>query len=59
MATVAPTLGLPGWHCHWTCSTAKLGYSGTAIISRHKPLSVSYGIGAAEHDAEGRVVRGS
>ena len=35
---------------------AKKGYSGTAILSKEKPISVSYGIGLAEHDNEGRVV---
>ncbi|KAK8713382.1 hypothetical protein V6N13_148601 [Hibiscus sabdariffa] len=40
----------------WTCSNAKLGYSGTAIISRIKPLSVRYGLGISDHDSEGRVV---
>lgn len=36
-------------------SAERKGYSGTAIISRTKPLSVSYGMGIAEHDAEGRI----
>ena len=27
-------VGLPGWHCAWNCSTAKKGYSGTAILSK-------------------------
>ncbi|TXG70392.1 hypothetical protein EZV62_005327 [Acer yangbiense] len=40
----------------WTCSVSKLGYSGTAIISRVKPLSVTYGLGIADPDSEGRVV---
>ncbi|KAI5064262.1 hypothetical protein GOP47_0020932 [Adiantum capillus-veneris] len=40
----------------WSCSTAKLGYSGTAVISRIKPLSISYGIGIPKHDSEGRVI---
>lgn len=40
----------------WTCSSAKLGYSGTAIISRIKPLSVKYGLGISDHDSEGRLV---
>ncbi|XP_024186600.1 DNA-(apurinic or apyrimidinic site) endonuclease, chloroplastic isoform X1 [Rosa chinensis] len=40
----------------WTCSVSKLGYSGTAIISRVKPLSVSYGLGMSDHDSEGRIV---
>ena len=34
----------------------KKGYSGTAIFTKHKPISVSYGIGIEEHDNEGRVV---
>ena len=34
----------------------KKGYSGTAIFSRHQPLSVTYGIGIEEHDHEGRVI---
>ncbi|GAB2295574.1 hypothetical protein Dimus_029735 [Dionaea muscipula] len=40
----------------WTCSSSKLGYSGTAIISRSKPLSVYYGLGKSDHDSEGRLV---
>ncbi|KAJ4845284.1 hypothetical protein Tsubulata_015093 [Turnera subulata] len=40
----------------WTCSNSKLGYSGTAIISRIKPLSVRYGLGISDHDTEGRLV---
>lgn len=34
----------------------KKGYSGTAIYTKHEPLSVSYGIGVEEHDHEGRVI---
>ncbi|XAR68463.1 DNA-(apurinic or apyrimidinic site) lyase [Bertholletia excelsa] len=40
----------------WTCSSSKLGYAGTAIISRMKPLSVRYGLGISDHDSEGRLV---
>ncbi|KAL2610839.1 hypothetical protein R1flu_022531 [Riccia fluitans] len=40
----------------WSCSTAKLGYSGTALISRVKPLSVKYGMGIPDHDQEGRLI---
>lgn len=32
------------------------GYSGTAIFSKVKPLSVTYGLGIEEHDHEGRVI---
>lgn len=34
----------------------KKGYSGTAIYTKHDPLSVTYGIGVEEHDHEGRVI---
>ncbi len=53
---VGAQLGLPGWRQHWTCSRAKLGYSGVVTLTREEPLSVSYGLGLAEHDEEGRVV---
>ncbi|RID67448.1 hypothetical protein BRARA_D02529, partial [Brassica rapa] len=45
-------------HSYWSCSVSKLGYSGTAIISRIKPLSVRYGTGlsGSDHDTEGRIV---
>jgi exodeoxyribonuclease-3 len=37
-------------------SAEKKGYSGTAIISKTEPISVSRDIGIAEHDTEGRVL---
>ena len=37
-------------------SAVKKGYSGTAIFTKVKPISVSYGIGIEEHDQEGRVI---
>ena len=37
-------------------SAVKKGYSGTAIFTKVKPLSVTYGIGVEEHDQEGRVI---
>ncbi|CAN6815079.1 unnamed protein product [Brassica oleracea] len=45
-------------HSFWSCSVSKLGFSGTAIISRIKPLSVRYGTGhsGSDHDIEGRIV---
>lgn len=48
-------LELPGYHQYWN-SAEKKGYSGTAVFSKEKPLSVSYGIGMEEHDHEGRVI---
>ena len=44
-----------GYRQYWN-SAEKKGYSGTAIFSRMQPLSVGYGIGAEEHDHEGRVI---
>ena len=48
-------LDLPGYHQYW-CYAERKGYSGTAIFTRHTPLSVSYNIGIPEHDTEGRVI---
>ena len=45
----------PGYYEYWN-SAVKKGYSGTAIFSRIKPLSVTYGLGIEEHDQEGRVI---
>lgn len=45
----------PGYEQYWN-SAVKKGYSGTAVFSRIKPLSVSYDLGIAEHDQEGRVI---
>ncbi|OEL28357.1 DNA-(apurinic or apyrimidinic site) lyase, chloroplastic [Dichanthelium oligosanthes] len=41
---------------YWSCSVERLGYSGTAVISRVKPISVQYGLGIPAHDQEGRVI---
>jgi len=48
-------LDLPNYYQYWNYAVKK-GYSGTAIFTKHKPLSVSYGIGVEEHDKEGRVI---
>ena len=44
-----------GYEVFWN-SAEKKGYSGTAVLTRVKPLQVRNGIGAAAHDAEGRVL---
>ena len=49
------SLDLPGYHQFW-CYAEKKGYSGTAIFTKHEPLSVSYNLGIPEHDTEGRVI---
>ena len=46
-------LELEGYEQFWF-SADKKGYSGTAIFSKHKPISVSTGLGIDEHDHEGR-----
>ncbi len=48
-------LDLPGYEQYW-CYAQKKGYSGTAIFTRHTPLSVSYGLGIEELDTEGRLI---
>ena len=44
-----------GYRSYWNYADKK-GYSGTAIFSKHEPVSVTYGIGIDEHDHEGRVI---
>lgn len=44
-----------GYEQYWN-SAEKKGYSGTAIFTKVKPLSVNYGLGIEEHDKEGRII---
>jgi len=46
---------LEGYQQYWN-SAQKKGYSGTAIFTKHEPLSVSYDIDAEGHDTEGRSI---
>ena len=48
-------LAFLGYDSYWNYAEKK-GYSGTAIYTKHKPMSVRYGIGIEEHDHEGRVI---
>ena len=48
-------LEFEGYKSYWNYAEKK-GYSGTAIFTKHEPLSVTYGIGVDEHDHEGRVI---
>ncbi len=48
-------LQFDGYRSYWNYAEKK-GYAGTAIYTRHEPLSVAYGIGIEEHDHEGRVI---
>ena len=48
-------IDFPGYESYW-CYAEKKGYSGTAIFTKHTPLSVSYNIGIEEHGSEGRTI---
>jgi hypothetical protein len=53
-------LNLPGWSANWCCSMDKLGYAGVVTLYRtaafSEELKVTSGMGAPEHDGEGRVI---
>lgn len=49
------TLEPEGYYQYWNYAEKK-GYSGTAVFSKIKPISLSYGIDIEEHDKEGRVI---
>ena len=48
-------LDFEGYKSYWAYAEKK-GYSGTAIFTRHEPVSVTYGLGIEPHDHEGRVI---
>ena len=48
-------LNFDGYRSYWNYADKK-GYSGTAIYTKHEPISVAYGIGIDDHDHEGRVI---
>ena len=49
-------LNLPGYEAFWNPAKVKAGYSGTAIFTRPKPLTVTLEMGDSKHDGEGRVL---
>jgi exodeoxyribonuclease III len=49
------TLDLEGYNQYWNYAERK-GYSGTAIFTKEKPLSVSYGVGNSDEEPEGRII---
>lgn len=51
---VEPVWG-DAYETHWNWAEKK-GYSGTAVLTRERPLRVTRGIGIPEHDREGRVL---
>ena len=48
-------LELPGYHQYWNYAQKK-GYSGTAVFTKHEPVSVTYGLGVEALDTEGRLI---
>lgn len=48
-------LSFEGYTSYWNYAEKK-GYSGTAIFTRHRPISVCYGLNIDHHDKEGRVI---
>ena len=48
-------LDLAGYEQYWNYAEKK-GYSGTAIFTKHHPISVRYGVGVPELDTEGRLI---
>ncbi|WHY65202.1 exodeoxyribonuclease III [Neobacillus sp. SuZ13] len=48
-------LELDGYHQYWNYAIKK-GYSGTAVFTKNKPLSVRYGVGTDESEDEGRIL---
>ena len=48
-------MDLPGYEEFWNYAEKK-GYSGTAVFTKHTPLSVCYGVGVPELDTEGRMI---
>lgn len=48
-------LQLEGYHQYWNYAVKK-GYSGTAVFTKHEPLSVRYGLGDEDAQDEGRIL---
>lgn len=44
-----------GYYSYWNYAQKK-GYSGTAVFTKHKPLSVKYGMDIEAHEGEGRLI---
>jgi exodeoxyribonuclease-3 len=49
------SLELEGYHQYWNYAVKK-GYSGTAVFTKNEPLSVRYGLGTDDSEAEGRIL---
>ncbi|MCM3236452.1 exodeoxyribonuclease III [Heyndrickxia oleronia] len=49
------TLDLENYYQYWNYAEKK-GYSGTAVFTKQKPLSVKYGVGDETDESEGRIL---
>jgi exodeoxyribonuclease-3 len=47
---------MDGYETYWTVSKVKKGYAGTAVMTKIKPLNVTYGLKDGKYDDEGRVI---
>lgn len=45
-----------GYEVYWTNSKVRKGYSGVAVFTRIKPISVHYGLTEGKYDQEGRII---
>lgn len=50
-----PLISFPGYFQYWNYCSRK-GYSGVAIFTKHKPISVFYDLNDSDFDVEGRVI---
>lgn len=48
-------LNIEGYFDYWNYAEKK-GYSGTAVFTKIKPITVQYGMGIEENDKEGRII---
>ncbi|TYR80661.1 exodeoxyribonuclease III [Priestia megaterium] len=48
-------LDLEGYFQYWNYAVKK-GYSGTAVFTKRKPLSITYGVGIEAEELEGRII---
>ena len=51
-----PVKDMKEYYLYWNSAKFTKGYSGIALLSKIKPLDVSFGINIEEHDKEGRTI---
>lgn len=45
-----------GYHCYWSVSKLRKGYSGVTVYTKKEPINVTYGLEDGKYDEEGRVI---